>query len=115
MNYPVSDHQISLAEAITLTANFRAKQPPGTALSETFSLGPVNALAAFPGAAYLRIYNGMREDGTIVMILVAAGTDGNDLLPPLQSSESMTDEPPVLEDGFRCPQYCPTDSPLSGS
>lgn len=115
MTYPVSDHQIRLADAVALTTNFRENQPAGMALSETFSITPVNALAAYPGTAYLRIYNGMREDGTIVLILVAADSDGNDILPSAVQSETIEDEPPVLEDGFRCPQYCPTGSPLSGS
>ncbi|HWB27595.1 MAG TPA: hypothetical protein VG738_19095 [Chitinophagaceae bacterium] len=113
MDYPQTDHRISAGEAIDMTKRFRDNCPAGMALSETFTLAAVQELLGFAGTAYLRAYYGMKDDNSIHIILVAADADGSDLLPA--DSAAAGDDPPVLEDGFRCPDFCPPGSPLAGS
>ncbi|HWB28391.1 MAG TPA: hypothetical protein VG738_23125 [Chitinophagaceae bacterium] len=113
MDYPQTDHRITAGEAIDMTERFRDNCPPGMALSETFTLAAVRELLSFPGAAYLRAYYGMKDENSIHAILVVADAGGNDLLPA--EGLAADDDPPVLEDGFRCPDFCPPDSPLAGA
>lgn len=96
------NHSISLEQAITMTSLYRSAIPAGMPISETFHLASVNTLLSQPGCTALRIYYGKKEDGTIHAILVGVNEKGEDI------TEGM-----LLEEGNRCPPYCPPASILS--
>ncbi len=104
-------HEISLQEAIDLTTRYRANQPAGCSLSETFQVDAIEKLISAGGCKFLRIYFGMKENGNVVTILVAANEDNEDILPGPDTLT--TTEPVILEDGFVCPPLCPKPSPLN--
>lgn len=110
-------HAISLSAAIEMTARFRKTLPDGFAKSEGFELESVNRLLQTKHAAFLKVYYGRKVDGTAHAILAVADAAGNDLLPHdlkihggLLGEED--DSPVLLQDGFRCPHWCPEDSLL---
>ena len=96
------EHVISLDEAIAMTKAYRSAVPAGMPFAETFNIESLNALLAQPGCTAFRIYYGMKPDGTVHAILV--GVDGK--------GEDMT-EGLILEEGIRCPPYCPSNSSLN--
>lgn len=98
-------HVISLQQAIDMTASYRFNIPEGMANAETFDKDAVLALLNQPDCTSLRIYYGEKNDKTIHAILVAADKNGNDLL---QTTVL------ILEEGDRCPPFCPPQpSPLN--
>ena len=111
-----NNQQISLADAIDLTTNFQASRPFGYPICETFDLDNVNTLLSASGCASFRVYLGQKEDDSVVMVLVAVDSEGNDLLPSGENTGiTATGDPVILEDGYRCPQFCPGSSPLIAS
>lgn len=102
-----NNQQITLQEAVRLTTSFQASKGAGFPICETFDLDNINTLLSVSGCVSLRIYLGQQADGTVVTILVAADIDGNDILPSAERTDVV-----ILEDGYRCPQFCPTGSPL---
>ena len=115
MSISTAGHRISLEEAVAMTSLYRKNQPNGMPICETFDSGPVELMVANPNAAFFRIYYGMKTDGSIHAILVAADKDGKDLL-PLATGQGVGDdgEGDILEDVERCPTACPPPSPLNG-
>lgn len=85
------------------------------ATSELFNVEAISALVAVPGCAAIRIYYGMDTDLTVHAMLVAADKNGMDILPPGGAAVSGTGanfsknpgDPPIVEDGQRCPPFCP--------
>ncbi len=111
-----NNQQISLADAIDLTTAFQATRPTGYPICETFDLDNINTLLAANGCASFRIYLGKKEDECVVLVLVAVDSEGNDLLPLGENTVATTaGDPVILEDGYRCPQFCPNSSPLIAS
>ncbi len=115
-----TNHQISLAAAVDLTGRFQSSIPAGFPICETFEAEAVNTLLAAEGTASLRIYFGQQPGGDVVTVLVAADADGNDILPASAENFPAGDavlaaDAVILEDGYRCPQYCPSSSPLVAS
>ena len=108
------NHEITLQTAIEMTTRYRDNMPADYPICETFEASAIERLLATPGAVSFRIYYGLKENGTMHAILVAADSDGNDLLPVSQSSFATNGQDPIiLEDAFRCPPTCPPDSPLN--
>lgn len=109
-----TNHEISLQQAIDMTSQYRQKRPPDFPICETFEKDAINTLLSVAGCAFLRIYYGMKADGLVDAILVAADASGKDLLPAASPSAAVTtDEPVILEDGYRCPDDCPVASALN--
>ncbi len=109
-------HEISLSMAIDMTQRYRSEKPANAPICESFELASIQRLLATPGAAFLRIYYGQKENGELDAILVAADASGNDLLPVEETEiieNSNNDGPLILEDSFRCPPTCPPGSPLN--
>lgn len=109
-------HEISLPVAIDMTTRYQANRPEGFPICEAFVADAIRKLLNTRDAFYLRVYYGMKEDGSLHAILVAADVSGNDLLPLVSetaSGEGEEDEPVIVEDGFRCPPLCPGGSPLN--
>lgn len=110
------NHEISLPVAIDMTTRYQASRPEGFPISEAFEGAAIQKLLNTTNAFYLRVYYGMKEDGSLHAILVAADVSGNDLLPLItesSSEEEEGEEPVIIEDGIRCPPLCPSGSPLA--
>lgn len=110
-----TNHQISLQQAIDMTTRYRANRPANFPICETFDLSAVQQLLAATGCRYLRVYYGMKDNNEVDVILAAADADGADILPAANVTASTLTEgdPPLLEDGYRCPQNCPPPSSLN--
>lgn len=106
-------HEISLQTAIDMTTLYRANRPQNFPLCETFEKEAITSLLATEGCAFLRIYYGMKPDLQAHAILIAANTEGDDILPQNDASAAGGGSGTILEDGFRCPPACPKPSPLN--
>ncbi|QEC67918.1 hypothetical protein FRZ67_11630 [Panacibacter ginsenosidivorans] len=106
-------HSISLQQAIDMTTLYRANRPAAFPICETFEKSSVLALLSHVDAAYLRVYYGMKASGEVDAILVVANSENEDILSESDTNEIDSTETLILEDGFRCPQYCPPSSPLN--
>ena len=106
-------HEISLQTAIDMTTLYRANRPSNFPICETFEIDAVNKLLATDGCAFFRIYYGMKENDDVDAILVAANADGEDILPSSTTTGLLDGEAIILEDGIRCPEACPPESPLN--
>lgn len=104
-----SNHHITLQEAIDLTQRYQANRPTDFFISETFPATVVQELLDEPGCAYLRIYLGRKPDDSVVTVLVGANDSEADILPTGDADNATA---VILEDGFRCPQFCPPPSSL---
>lgn len=109
------NHEISLQTAIEMTRLYRADHPANFPLSEAFGVAAVQKLLATKGAAFLRIYYGMKENREVHAILVAADADGHDILPEAGPGSASSEEGGILEDAFRCPPFCPGGQPPLGA
>lgn len=106
-------HEISLQTAIDMTTLYRANRPSNFPICETFNLDAVDKLLGTDGCASLRIYYGMKEDNNVDAILVAVNADGEDILPSSAAAGLLNGDAIILEDGIRCPEACPPESPLN--
>lgn len=107
-------HEITLATAIAMTTRYRSQHPDNYPLCETFELSSIQRLLATPGAAFLRIYYGLKENGQMDAILVVADSENRDILPTSENTLASNEtDPVILQDGFRCPPACPPASPLN--
>jgi hypothetical protein len=122
-------HFISIDKAKAMTALYREQkdtllQPAYQdsnvwALSESFERSAVDRLLAQPGCEGLRIYYGLDDAMRVHAILVGYDRNNADILPAAASSSALATETEdefsgVLEEGNRCPDMCPPDSPLNG-
>ncbi len=121
MNLKDNTHQISLDEAIILTANYRINfnnefdPTKNQAKGFYYTKEAFDDLFAQEGAVGVRIYGGQvgTADGTIknsnlAFVMVAVDINGNDILTP--GAEV------VKERGQPCPNYCGTEnSPLANN
>lgn len=96
------NHAISLEQAVAMTNLYRSSIPEGMPLSEAFEIESVNTLLSQPECTSLRIYYGKKTDGTIHAILVGVNKNGKDMTEGL-----------LLEEGNRCPPFCPSESVLN--
>lgn len=116
------NHFISLQEAIDMTSLYRQESEnilkPAyqnqniLARSEAFDRAAFDTLLAKNGCAGLRIYYGMDAQLKVHAIIVPTDANGNDILPS-QTLTSTEDGDDIAERGIRCPDICPTESPLN--
>jgi hypothetical protein len=109
----ITNHEISLQTAIDMTSRYRGKRPINFPICETFEKAAIQKLLDTTGCASFRIYYGMKADDRVDAILVAADAEGKDILPNLAADAGGTDDPVILEDGYRCPDLCPPGSPIN--
>lgn len=111
-------HNITLVSATAMTKRYREQRPDNYPICESFSKDAITALLAQPDASFLRIYYGLKEDGLMDAILVAADSKGADIIPAGHGhghGHGHGDgEGGILEDSVRCPSDCPPPSPLNG-
>lgn len=110
---PTINHEISLAAAVELTTRFRDSRPADMPLYESFPVAAVQRLLATIDCRYLRIYLGRKTDNEVVFVLVGADEQEQDLLPSGEAALAADDGPVIIEDGYRCPRYCPSASVLA--
>ena len=114
-------HRITLDQAKKLTKHFRDEKEKvikdnfkGKKMlptCETFERTAFDQLLAQPGCTHVRIYLGMDEDKLVKIIAVGVDENGHDILP---SDNELTRELGVIvEEGQRCPDYCPPTSELN--
>lgn len=109
----ITNHEISLQTAIDMTSRYRGKRPVNFPICETFEKAAIQKLLDTAGCSSFRIYYGMKADERVDAILVAVDAEGNDILPPVASASTTTTDPVIIEDGYRCPDDCPTSSSLN--
>lgn len=115
-----SSHFINLTTATGLTDKYRTDQNGILAtsfqnqdilpLSETFNRADIETLLDQDGCEAMRIYYGMDGDDKVHAILVAVNEDNEDILPS-QNIDPGVDI--ILEEGQRCPIFCPPASALN--
>jgi hypothetical protein len=119
---PTNDHIISLQKAVEMTTRYRQDKETILAaeyksqnilpLSETFNRTAIEKLLSETNCAGIRIYYGMDENLKSHAILVGVNASNEDILPSSAATLSGSDEV-ILEEGQRCPDICPEDSPLN--
>ncbi|MGN6802649.1 MAG: hypothetical protein ACTHJN_12155 [Ginsengibacter sp.] len=111
----LNNHEISLQTAIDMTKRYRANRPANFPICETFEKEVIQRILDTAGCASFRVYFGMKENQQVSVILVAADAGGKDLLPASTTTTTATgtDDPVIIDDGYRCPDICPPDSPIN--
>ncbi len=119
---PSNSHSIPLATAVEMTSLYRAQKENildaeyrnenVLAICETFNRQAFDDLLAEPDCNALRVYYGMDEDLKVHAIIVGVDETGNDILPSQLTETSEEDK--IVEEGQRCPDFCPPPSPLNG-
>ncbi len=109
---PGVNHFITLEQAKTMTALFRAQKEnildPAyqgkdiLTISETFNRDIFDAILAQPNCVAIRIYFGMDPDFKVKTILVGVDAQNQDILSPSASSA----DPTIGEFGQICPPWC---------
>lgn len=113
-------HLISLNQAKEMTAHYRKEKEvilgapyqgkDILAISESFDAAVFNTVLNQPGCKSLRIYYGMSDDLKVHAIIVGVNEKNEDMLPA--DGVNLAD-PPIIEEGLRCPPICPVASPLN--
>lgn len=119
---PTNDHLISLQSASEMTARYRENREmiltpeqrgkDILAKNETFNREAIEKLLVEKDCAGVRIYYGMDLSLKCHAILVGVNTSNEDILPGSSEMLATSDEV-ILEEGQRCPDICPPDSPLN--
>lgn len=100
----LEDHSITLAEAAALTANYRASVPTGSTLGHYFGGDAISAILAQEGCVGVRIYYGLKDDGTEQLIIVGVDAYENDMTSGLLAEKSIL-----------CPNQCGSANVLNSS
>ena len=95
-------HDISLAEASILTANYRRTMPTGSIVGGYVSGDAIRSLLAQPGAVGIRSYFAKEENGTPTLVFVGVDASGNDL-----------SDGKIVQKIFLCPPFCGAENALA--
>lgn len=95
------NHDIPLAEAAQLTANFRNANP-GQTQGWFYGMDAISGILAQPGCVGIRIYNGQTASGERNLVITGVDAAGNDLF-----------NGPLAEFGSPCPTTCSIANPLN--
>lgn len=82
------------------------------AVCETFNRAAFDTLLAETNCTSIRVYYGMGDDLKVHAIIVGVNSDNQDILPSTGLTAMSDTDPVIIEEAFRCPDYCPTNSPL---
>ena len=118
------NHFISLEEATQMTRLYREKKElilkdefqgkNVLAFNETFDRTAFDSVLKQEGCVGLRIYFGMKEDTTMHVIIVGVNDRNEDIIPSTVLTNTTVDsDSEIIEEGQRCPDYCPPSSPLN--
>ena len=133
-------HSISLDAAKKMTGHFREKKDSmlsgdykkkgSLPICETFDRGAFDEVLARPGCVGLRVYFAMDEELMVRVVIVGVNEKGEDMINKTSTETTAfrsslvaadtTDPDPtgddgtgIIEQGTRCPDVCPPDSPLN--
>ena len=124
---PGVNHFISLNQAVAMTTLYRSEKeniliPEDRdkgilPICETFDRGAFDYLLAEEGCMGIRLYYSMDDQLKVHIITVGVNADGEDMLPSATTIASLAPtggDNGIVEEGQRCPDDCPPDSPLNG-
>ena len=94
MTLPARDHRINLADAAALTKRYQAANPKSVKAA-VFQGKQVLAMLSQPGCAGMRVYYGLKADGSSTLVLTGIDAADNDLVGGT-----------MLENPFWCPPFC---------
>lgn len=118
-------HRIPLAKAKDMTLRYQQNRNAilkdeyagknVLAICETFSKESFDAFFTNDQCKGIRIYYGMNSDMLVHAIIVGVDDQDRDMLPVGSSSllratadgDGDDEDPPILEEGHRCPEECP--------
>lgn len=111
----MSNNLIDLPTAIQLTKNYRENRDKlvtpefsdAMCLAETFDASAIRALLDQPGCVAFRAYYGMKENKEVCVVFVGVNDKNEDIVFLNNESQNI-----LLEEGARCPPYCPEESVL---
>ena len=113
------DNAISLANAIKFTKSLRLNRELMLAvpyqdrnilpICESFPGGAIRHILDQAGCEGIRVYLGMDDNQQVRIIMVGYDENNNDILPVSQT----TTDGEIVENGMRCPTYCPPPSVLN--
>lgn len=117
------NNYISLEQAIAMTTLYRKnketvldskyKGQDLLPISETFDRAAFDSLLGETDCTYVRIYLCMDEDLKLRIIAVGANSKNEDILPAAGQAKLDDGSGVIVEDGNRCPPYCPPPSKLN--
>ena len=120
----MASHFITLAEAKTLTSNFKKskekllhtdfKGKDVLPVCETFSRDAFDVILKKPGCTGLRIYFAMDDANMVKLVIVGVNDKNEDMLTPMGADGKDGDPGDIIENGIRCPTVCPPLSDLNG-
>nr|HTS87188.1 hypothetical protein [Gemmatimonadales bacterium] len=101
------NHLISATDGATMTARFRGANPRSVR-GWLFDRSAFDSLLGQASCAGIRIYRGLKDDGTENLVIVGTDATGNDLVSAMGSGL-------VAEIGWPCPPMCGTTSILGAT
>ncbi len=106
MNYTGNEnHEISLNEAAELTQRFRDNLPViDYTIAEYFGKSALDDLLSQQDCIGIRIYYGIDIEMKKKLVIVGVNSEGNDIY-----------QGELMERGYLCPAYCPTENPLNSN
>jgi len=116
-------HPISLNQAIAMTTLYRENRETILlpeyrgknilCLNETFNKDAIQSILNQTDCAGIRVYYGMSDDLQVHAIFVGVNTNGEDIV-SISKNYSDDGDGEIMEEGQRCPTYCPPASLLNG-
>jgi hypothetical protein len=114
-------HFISLQQAIEMTSLYRAEKENILApkfrdqgilpICETFDRNAFDSLLAESDCIRIRTYFCMDTNLNVKLVIVGVNSNNEDILP---AGNTLSGGEEIVEEGQRCPPYCPPPSPLNG-
>ena len=121
-------HRILLAKAKEMTLRYREHKDSILKdewagknilpVCETFTKESFDSFFSNPQCKGIRLYYGMSNDMQVHAIIVGVDDQDRDMLPKdgsslLRAGSDSDEDPPILEEGQRCPEECPPPSDLN--
>lgn len=100
----MEDHSISLEYAREMITAFR-EENPNVEYGWYFGREAIEKILAQTGAVGLRIYGGLKEDGTFRPVLFGVSANGNDI-DGIKLNNTLEDSVIILEFPMPCPTFC---------
>ncbi|HUC82467.1 MAG TPA: hypothetical protein VMR70_16290 [Flavisolibacter sp.] len=120
------NHFITLEKAKQMNARYRnekenilAENYRGQnilAICESFDRSAFDRVLSQQGCTGIRIYYGMDEQDKVHAVVVGFDINGHDILPTAAAAAIASDGEEfegIIEEGNRCPDMCPPESPLN--
>lgn len=113
---PVENAEVMTALCRAQKENILATSKQGQGIiptCETFSRDAFDLLLDISECTGVRIYSAMDNDLKIRFVICGVNSANEDVFIPVTPSLGGEPVPSVIENGIRCPNECPPDSPLN--